>query len=185
MLYAMTPTANKVNYRLQSFKENFGSNSIQAERLQNELNRIVPSEFLKNGKLVRPETFLKKHPEKAQEIADLLKTTPTTDEIYRQRQKNRKRRGEEEESRQEYYEKVKANNKIKKEIDENLSGLYTYKHGVRVPRNKSSAEMISYLKQSHKSNELINYIADNISTLNKGRRIPKFKGLAYKDIGDF
>ena len=180
MLYAFTPTASRLNYRLDTYKENLGEGSYRLENLQNDINRIVPLEYLKDGHIIKPETFLKKHPEKAQEVADLLNASPTTKEIYDDRQKTLDKYGHEKESFEEWKQKTKENNRIRDAIDSNISGLYKYRGGQKIPRNKSSAQMISYLKQSHKSKELMSYIADNIETLNKGRRIPRFKGVLEK-----
>lgn len=180
MLYAFTPTASRLNYRLDTYKENLGEGSYRLENLQNDINRIVPSDYLKDGHIIKPETFLKKHPEKAQEVADLLNATPSTKEIYDDRQQTIEKYGGEPETFQQWKENTRENNRIREAVDANLSGLYKYKGGKKIPRNKSSAQMIDYLKQSHKSKELMSYIADNIETLNKGRRIPRFKGVLEK-----
>ena len=183
MIYALTPTVNKLNARLKQYEENYGKNSWRANNLRTQITQIVPEDYLDGAKIRKPETLLKNGGQfVAEDLKNLLDNSPTPEELYWKEQKRRKAVGDQQETRKEYKSRTKRNAEINATISESLDKLYKYKNGKRIAKNKSAQKMINYLRKQHKSQELIEYIADNIETLTRGRRIPTFKGVTERGI---
>ena len=177
MIYSGRSTIEKINYRLKSYMDTWGKHGYRTEYTLNKVYEVIPDEFIKDGKIIKPEKVFKAV---GQELEKLEKSIPTVQDIYLNIQ--RKKPTEERESMKEWKKSVAENESIRQSITNSLDKLYKYKGGRKIAINKSAQNIIDVLRESHKSKDAIQWASEKIDAIQHKKRVMPYKGIKQKDM---
>ena len=179
MLYSGKSAVDKLNRRIQSYKETWGDEGYRTERAVNKIFDAIPDKYIADGvKILKPETVFK---EVGGEVLEkLLKEIPTVQDIYLQSQEQAE--PDERQTITQWKQTRNENERIRQSISNNLDKLYTYKGGKRVAVNKSAQNIIDVLRESNKSKDAINWASEKIESLEKKKRVMPYRGIRQRNL---